>query len=239
MCDKRGQRSTAFSLSLSFLSNSLCLARIKALLPFHSNLETFLTLWVYHEVCVSVNTLRIHDLYDGLFIYLFFFWGFFLMLCISLNSYYLKWRAGGDCELGETAISTITTCVCLCECVYVCLSGVLSIPYASSTISSFSSLFLFFFMNINAITLGSESCSAPQQMHKHEMRKEKKIPHTDKSQSSRHRLVSGPLFPLRYFPLFSFSLSCSKVKSRPTSHSWSILQNPFNTHRAGTEDLCL
>lgn len=61
-------------LSLSFLSNSLCLARIKAVLPFHSNLETFLTLWVYHEVCVSVNTLRIHDLYDGLFI---FFWGFF------------------------------------------------------------------------------------------------------------------------------------------------------------------
>lgn len=158
-------------LSLSFLSNSLCLARIKAVLPFHSNLETFLTLWVYHKVCVSVNTLRIHDLYDGLFI---FFWVFFLMLCISLNSYYLKWRAGGDCELGETVISTITTCVCLCECVYVCLSGVLSIPYASSTISSFSSLFLFFFMNINAITLGSESCSAPQQMHKHEMRKEKK-----------------------------------------------------------------
>lgn len=122
--------------------------------------------------CVSVWT---HSAFTTCMIGYFFFSGFFfLMLCISLNSYYLKWRAGGDCELGETAISTITTCVCLCECVYVCLSGVLSIPYASSTISSFSSLFLFFFMNINAITLGSESCSAPQQMHKHEMRKEKK-----------------------------------------------------------------
>lgn len=237
MCDKRGQRSTAFSLSLSFLSNSLCLARIKALLPFHSNLETFLTLWVYHEVCVSVNTLRIHDLYDGLFI---FFWGFFFdALYLSellLSEMKGRWRlwARRNSHFNDYYLCVF---VWVCVCVFIWSTEYsLCIEHHLLFLLSFS--FLLHEYQCNHAGLGKLLSSSADAQTWNEKRK-KKIPHTDKSQSSRHRLVSGPLFPLRYFPLFSFSLSCSKVKSRPTSHSWSILQNPFNTHRAGTEDLCL
>lgn len=164
MCDKRGQRSTDFSLFLLSLIPSVLLLSltVKAALSFHSNPETFLTLRFYPKSVCQCEYIPYSGPAWCVFFSL-FFWRLESLWTLII------WNDGQtETELRETAISTITACVCVCVFIWST-----EYSYASSTISDFSSLFLFFFMNINAITLGSESCSAPQQTHKHETRKKK------------------------------------------------------------------